>query len=65
MNHERKYGKTWQPTSQKCSYSTSPIPEREPLRKNVVQSNSAFIQQQPHEERHKKSPVSKHIILGM
>ena len=64
MNHERKYGKTWHPTSQKCSYTTNPIPERVPLRKNV-QSNSAFIQQQPHEERHKKSPVSKHIILGM
>ena len=55
MNH----GKTWQPLyPQKSTYSTTPIPERVPIRKSV-QSNSAFIQQeQKQEERHKKSPVS-------
>ena len=57
MNHEGKYGKTWQPISPQ-KYSTTPIPERVPIRKSV-QSNSAFIQQeQKQEERHKKSPVS-------
>ena len=57
MNHDRKYGKTWQPISPQ-KYSTTPIPERVPIRKSV-QSNSAFIQQeQKQEERHKKSPVS-------
>ena len=58
MNHERKYGKTWQPISPQ-KYSTTPIPERVPIRKKSVQSNSAFIQQeQKQEERHKKSSVS-------